>query len=587
MQLFKVTLLTFDLLNHIMGIIQIILLISFILLFAGLYGVFKKAGEQPWKALVPVYNIVVWLKLLQKPWWWVFLVIIPAVGFYMLAVLIVLTSNAFGKRKFGEHVLAVCGYFAWMPWLGFSSSNEWKGVPREEINKHFLKEWGEAAVFAVVAATLIRTFFFEAFVIPSSSMEGTLRIGDYLFVSKMSYGAKVPAIPLTFPFTHNTMPFTETTPSYVDWIELPEIRLPGWSSVERGDIVVFNFPEGDTVWTGDRNRSYYGVIREGIQSGMSEREVRKRIIPDEIVVHPVDKKDNYVKRCVAAAGETLMIRDREVFINNSKQKLPAEAQFGWKINSKYLPDPLKFVVQGYGFDFNSYKRAVEPMQNEFHDIGITDDIQPLFGDSTFQAIISCPPQSLAALRSLVDSLVISNFALGQNLEDDVFPHDPLHFPWNRDNFGPLLIPKEGMTVKLSLDSLPLWRRIIEVYEHNKLEIKGGQIYINDVLANTYTFQQNYYFMMGDNRHNSLDSRYWGFVPEDHVVGKPVFVWMSRGEHSGLRPERMMTFVTKDGLSKSYLWFVIGGIAIYSGWSYYRGKKKKEAEAKRPSLRKKK
>lgn len=583
MQLFKVTLLTFDLLNHIMGIIQILLLISFILLFAGLYGVFKKAGEQPWKALVPVYNIVVWLKLLQKPWWWVFLVIIPAVGFYMLAVLIVLTSNAFGKRKFGEHVLAVCGYFVWMPWLGFSSANEWKGVPREEINKHFLKEWGEAAVFAVVAATLIRTFFFEAFVIPSSSMEGTLRVGDYLFVSKMSYGAKVPAIPLTFPFTHNTMPFTETTPSYVDWIELPEIRIPGWSDVERGDIVVFNFPEGDTVYTGNRNRSYYGFIRAMSQrTKMPESQIRKIYVPDSIVVHPTDKKDNYVKRCVATAGDKFEVRDQQIYINGAVQKYPKEVQFSYNFN----------IPQGYG--------SWESFQDELNANGITDNFYYSQNDTLRQFTVSCSEANSKILEKITGSAVSRAFfekgicdiptltpMAFESTVDDVFPHDTTHFKWNRDNFGPLLIPKEGMTVKLSLDSLPLWRRIIEVYEHNTLEIKGGQIYINGQLATTYTFQQNYYFMMGDNRHNSLDSRYWGFVPEDHVVGKPVFVWMSRGEHSGLRPDRMMTFVSKDGLSKSYLWFVIGGIAIYAGWSYYRGKKKKEAESKRPSLRKNK
>lgn len=564
-----------------MGSIQIVLLITFILLFVGLYGVFQKAGEKGWKALIPVYNILIWLKILHKPWWWVFLVIIPAVGFYMLAVLIVLTSNCFGKRKFGEHVLAVVGYFIWMPWLGFSKDNQWLGVPEPEKKRPVWKEWGEAAVFAVVAATLIRTFFFEAFVIPSSSMEGTLRIGDYLFVSKMSYGAKVPAIPLTFPFTHNTMPFSETTPSYVDWIELPEMRLPGFGEVQRNDIVVFNFPEGDTVWKGDRNRSYYGVVRDAaIQYNTTQDEIRKQLIPDEIIVHPVDKEDNYVKRCVAVAGESISIKNREIYINNEKQPFPKEVQFAWKFNSNAVPVPSP------NFNYNEYKRIVKPLQERFYEIGITDDIQPIFGDTMYRAAIACPESSLDALRQLVGKIEISNYEPGSHLEDDVFPHDPEHFPWNRDNFGPLLIPKEGQNIELSVNNIALYERVIRVYEGNQLEVKGNQIIINGQPVTSYTFKQNYYWMMGDNRHNSLDSRYWGFVPEDHIVGKPVFVWMSRGEHTGFRPDRMMAFVGKDGLSRSYLWVVLGGIGAYFAWTYFRNKKKEATKPKKPAFKKK-
>lgn len=557
-----------------MGIIQIILLITFILLFIGLYGVFQKAGEKGWKALVPVYNIVIWLKILHKPWWWVFLVIIPAVGFYMLAVLIVLTSNCFGKRKFGEHVLAVCGYFIWMPWLGFSKELEWKGVPKPEEKRHWLKEWGEAAVFAVVAATLIRTFFFEAFVIPSSSMEGTLLVGDYLFVSKMSYGAKVPSIPLTIPFTHNTLPFTETTPSYVDWIKLPQIRFPGWSDVERNDIVVFNFPEGDTVYVGNRNGSYYGWMRlRDMNEAKTIDQIRRELIDgDSIVVHPIDKEDNYVKRCVAAAGDKFEVRDRMVYINGKQEKLPERAQFAWKFNAP-------FDVPG----------AYESYMDEFHSIGINEE-QPNYtiGDTSYAFLIPVPEQSVDAFKQVVAQTEVSNFPKGKVLvDDDVFPHDTTHFKWNRDNFGPLLIPKEGMTINLSVDSLVLYERVIRVYEGNKLEVKNGTIFINDQPTTKYTFKQNYYFMMGDNRHNSLDSRYWGFVPEDHIVGKPVFVWMSKGEYSGFRPDRMMAFVGKDGLSKPYLWVVLSGIGAYIAWNYFRNKKKEAAQPKKPSFKKKK
>jgi signal peptidase I len=562
-----------------------VLLVCFILLFVGLYGVFQKAGEKGWKALVPVYNIVIWLKILQKPWWWVFLVIVPAVGFYMIAVLVVLTANCFGKRKFGEHVVAVIGFFAFIPWLGFSKDLEWKGVPKQEEKRHWLKEWGEAGVFAVVAATLIRTFFFEAFVIPSSSMEGTLLVGDYLFVSKMSYGAKVPSIPLTFPFTHNTLPFTETTKSYVDWVELPEMRIPGWSNVERNDIVVFNFPEGDTVWIGDRNRSYYGYLRtKSFTTGASVDQIRKEVIENDIIVHPVDKEDNYVKRCVAAAGDLFEVRDQVIYINGQPQPFPDNVQFSYNFNDSHCGENVRDVYQ-----------------QELASIGITDIWYYSQEDSVRSFNVSAPQSALRDLALMtgdtsitrafypkgkvkMDAMIPMAF---ETTIDDVFPHDTVHFRWNRDNFGPLLIPKQGMTIHLTPDSLVLYERAIRVYEGNKLEVKNGTIYINDKPSTSYTFRQDYYFMMGDNRHNSLDSRYWGYVPADHIVGKPVFVWMSKGDASGFRPDRMMTFVSKDGLSKSYLWFVLFGIAAYSGWSWWRNKKKMEAEKKKPAFQKKK
>ncbi len=567
-----------------MGIIQIILLITFVLLFVGLYGVFQKAGEKGWKALIPIYNIVIWLKIIHRPWWWVFLVIVPAVGFYMLAVLIVITSNYFGRKKFGEHTLAVVGYFIWMPWLVFSKETQWIGEPKKEEKRPIWKEWGEAGVFAVVAATLIRTFFFEAFVIPSSSMEGTLLVGDYLFVSKMSYGAKVPAIPLTFPFTHNTMPFSETQPSYVDWIELPQIRFPGWDDVERNDIVVFNFPEGDTVYVGNRNTSYYSWLRSMASSnGTTEADVRKHYVPDSIVVHPIDKKDNYVKRCVAVAGDIFEVREQVVHINGKPQPFPEGVQFSWNFGAP-------------GFEAGNREQFISNLAS----IGISDEFWYSQQDTARRYNVNAPNSSLEELKNMTGAVERSYYPPGVvkmstltpqafgNTLDDVFPHDTLHFRWNRDNFGPLLIPKEGMTIKLSIDSLPLYERAIRVYEENKLEVKNGVIYINDKPSTTYTFKQNYYFMMGDNRHNSLDSRYWGFVPADHIVGKPVFVWMSKGKYSGFRPDRMMAFVSKQGLSKSYLWYVVAGIALYIGWGYFRKKKKADAAPKgKPAFKKKK
>jgi signal peptidase I len=541
--------------------IHIFLLVSAALLLVGLYKTFEKAGEKGWKAFVPVYNFLIWLKIIKKPWWWIFLVLIPTVGFYMLAIMLVLLSNCFGKRKFTDHLLAIFAYFIWVPYLGFSKDVKFTGVPPEEKKRSMLKEWGEAAIFAVVAATLIRTFFFEAFVIPSSSMEGTLLVGDYLFVSKMSYGAKVPSIPLTVPFTHNTLPLTETTPSYLDWVELPYMRLPGFGEVQRNDIVVFNFPEGDTVWTGNRNMSYYGYLRmKSRETGMSIANVRKTLIEsDSIIVHPVDKEDNYVKRCVAVSGDILEVRDKEIYINKAPTKAPAAAQWAWDFNYKI-----------------ENQQDYQNLFDQFTEKGIIDNSNEGYGrsiaDTAFAFSVPVPVNKMGVFRSLVGNTQQSLSPKGL-VDPDVFPHDTLHFKWNRDNYGPIQIPKEGMTVKLSPENIALWERIISVYEGNTLEIKDGKFIINGQPATTYTFKQDYFWMMGDNRHNSLDSRFWGFVPADHVIGKPVFVWMSKGEFAGLRPERMMAFVSKEGLSKSYLWWVIGGIVVIVAFNQYRNRNK--------------
>jgi len=550
-----------------MSSIHVFLLLSAAALLVGLYKTFEKAGEKGWKAFVPVYNFVVWLKIIQKPWWWIFLVMIPTVGFYMLAIMIVLLLNCFGKRKFIEHVFAVVAYFIWVPYLGFSQAVKWQGVPAPEKNKPWWKEWGEAGIFAIVAATLIRTFFFEAFVIPSSSMEGTLLVGDYLFVSKMSYGAKVPAIPLTIPFTHNTMPFSETAVSYLDWIELPYMRLPGFGSVERNDIVVFNFPEGDSVYIKERNSSYYQMVRDNaLMSGKTTDQVRQEFLDNnEVIVHPVDKEDNYVKRCIGIPGDRIEVRNRVLFVNGKEAMTPEHMQFSYDVGGNVNPSVLaKSGIESRPKDNGELTIFVNNPQLEQLKPSLTS---VKINVDTFAALQAKGMLAMSTNNPPTD--LVMAYLEPFNL----FPHAPKTFQWTRDNYGPLVIPKEGMTVKLSLDSLPLWERVIRVYEGNTLEVKDGKIFINGSVATTYTFKQDYYFMMGDNRHNSLDSRYWGYVPADHIVGKPVFVWMSKGDATGMRPERMMSFVSKDGLSKSHLWWVLGGILVIVGFNYFRNRKK--------------
>lgn len=557
--------------------IQIFLLLSVVALFAGLYKVFEKMGEKGWKALIPGYNFYVWIKLVKRPWWYLILTLIPTVGIYMIGILLVDTANYFGKRKFSDHVFAVLGYFLFIPMLGFSKTNKLVGPKPKEENKHWLKEWGEAAVFAVVAATLIRTFAFEAFTIPTSSMEKTLLRGDYLFVNKMKYGAKIPSNPLTLPFTHNTMYLSATKPSFLDWIELPYLRFPGWASIKNNDIVVFNFPEGDTVWKGNTNVSYYGEVRNRAYSSgnpdfnAAAASVRQELINnDELLVRPVDKEDNYIKRCVAIPGDKLEIRKGELFIND-KAAFKAENLQG------------TYLIQGYdGFVAKKIKESdIEIMDGNNDNILGNGDGLRLDSVTFFDFQAQLTEKEYELFKSHCTR--IEKHFWDTTVYDGAFPQSP-DYKWNRDNFGPLVIPKAGVKVELTAKNLPLYRRIIEVYEGNTLNVDGGKILINGDIATSYTFQLDYYFMMGDNRHNSLDSRYWGFVPETHIVGSPSMVWLSKRPDSqifnGFRTNRMIAFVNNEGLTRSFLWIFVAGVVAITGFNYYRRKRKAAQTAKK-------
>ena len=290
------------------------------------------------------------------------------------------------------------------------------------------------------------------------------------------------------------------------------------------------------------------------------------MVPDSIVVHPVDKEDNYVKRCVAVPGDVLEVRDRELMINGKSAMVPDGAQWAYKFNA-----PIE--------NENDYKI----LKAHFESVGVTDEFgRTQYTDSSFTFTIPVHESRVQAFKEIIGETTPDK-APKSFWDFDCFPHDT-NYKWNRDNFGPITIPKKGVTVTLIPKDLPFWERIIKVYEGNTLEIKDGKYILNGQPSTTYTFKQDYYFMMGDNRHNSLDSRYWGFVPANHIVGKPVFVWFSKGQHTGIRPERMMTFVSREGLSKSYLWWVIGGIAamfIYGQVKSRRKEKQKPASKAAP------
>ena len=341
--------------------------------------------------------------------------------------------------------------------------------------KSATREWADAIVFAVIAATLIRTLFIEAYVIPTPSMERTLLVGDFLFVSKVNYGARTPMTPIAFPFAHHTMPLLGTK-AYWDGWELPYYRLPGLSEVKKGDVVVFNYPQDTT-----NNR-------------------------------PVDKRENYIKRCQGGPGDTLSVQHAQVYVNRLKAPNPPEGQI----------------------DYNYTTTGMDVNPQIFDDLHVT-----IYEGNPNPTMTS---EAAKTLRGYSNIKSVTARIAPKGVADDLNPVFPLKYPmhvvlgklpayhWNADNFGPIIIPKKGWTVKLDSITFPLYERAIEVYENNKVQVNGTDIIINGKKTDTYTFKMNYYWMMGDNRHDSEDSRYWGFVPEDHIVGKALFIWMSWDEN---------------------------------------------------------
>jgi signal peptidase I len=373
----------------------------------------------------------------------------------------------------------------------------WKKKNPPDGKQTKLVEWIDAIIFAVIAATFIRLFFIEAYTIPTSSMEKSMMVGDYLFVSKVAYGPKLPNTPLSFPFVHHTMPFTTTVKSFSTLIQEPYRRLNGFGKVKNDDVVVFNFPEGDTVALKMQDRSYYELCRT---YGRERVRTDKRVFGD-IIYRPVDKQENYIKRCVAISGDSLKIVNGDAIVNGKQQKAIPGIQY------KYL-----VVITGSSFN----KDALDKLD-------ITPD-EVEGSESAYKMSLTASQAKKLGELKFIKSIERIYYPANERMPD-IFPSDP-KYTWNLDNFGPIWIPKKGVTINLTPDNLPLYKRLISVYEGNKLEVKDGTIIINGSSATTYTFKMNYYWMMGDNRYNSADARYWGFVPEDHVVGKASFVWLS-------------------------------------------------------------
>ena len=376
----------------------------------------------------------------------------------------------------------------------------WKKDYREGEKRNVFLDWLDAIIFAVVVVTFINIFFFQAFKIPSSSMESSLLTGDHLFVNKLAYGPRVPLTPLTVPFTHNVLPNGKE--SYSTLIQSDYRRLRGFGHVKRGDYVVFGFPNGDTVLTKAPANDYYAMVRmNGRDYTISEL--------GPVKVRPMDKKDHYVKRCVAVAGDTLELRNGRVYINSELQDAYPGVQTTYRVVTNGDPINVRNLDK---LGVNVSEVMFDGTLPGYYDLPLTASM--LETVKGYPNVVSVEENIDVWPPDYPDSYLM------------LFPFAE-HFRWTRDNYGPIWIPAKGAEIELTPENLPLYRRIIEVYEDNDLGVSAdGRIFINGEEVHSYTFRQDYYFMMGDNRHNSLDSRYWGFVPEDHIVGKPALIWFS-------------------------------------------------------------
>jgi len=462
------------------------------------WQLFAKAGYKNVYAIIPIYNLHILLKIIHKPLWWWILLLIPFINVFVYMLMIIELVKCFGKFHLWEQLVAVLFPFLYFPYLSFKTNLVYQNpMTTKRPKKSPTREWVDAIIFAVVAATIIRTFLIEAYTIPTSSMEKSLLVGDFLFVSKISYGPKLPNTPIAFPFVHHTMPLSKTMKSYVEWIKLPYYRFAGLGKVNRYDAVVFNYPAGDTL--SDKfqsNVSYYSLIKEY---------GRARVWSDErnfgkIIARPVDKRENYIKRCVGLPGDLIQIIDADLYVNTSPAMVPAGLQF-------------KYTIKTNGDAIN---------QRLLDKFNITEGKRSGSNEFVFWmgADIAAQMKELPNVTQVTKMIEPAG-----EWNPEVFPYSQ-KYGWNIDNFGPMMVPKAGVSVSLTTENLPLYERIIKAYEGNSLKVEGNHIFINGKQVDSYTFKMDYYWMMGDNRHNSADSRIWGFVPYDHIVGKAVFVWLS-------------------------------------------------------------
>lgn len=430
------------------------------------YKFFEKAGKPGWIGFVPVYNAYMHLEIVGRPVWWVILLFVPVVNFFIALTILLDLLKSFGRYSYVDQALGVVLAPFYMLYVAFSDTHYLgKATELPKRTRTVGQEWFEAIVFAVFAATFIRWIFMEAYVIPTPSMERSLLVGDFLFVSKINYGPRTPKTPLQIPLTHAKIWGTDI-PSYTDLIQLPQYRLPSLGRVERKDVVVFNYP------------------------------------PE--FEHPKDLRTHYIKRCVAIAGDVLEVRNGQVFVNGEAQENPELMQHKYFVQTSQVIRDRVFS----GYKIWEYSPSMKP-------------------DGTKGYVVLTSEKTARQLEALdfINSVEVL-FMDKENVEPRIFP-DARYFPWNADHFGPLEIPYRGLTFTVDEYNLARYGSTIRNYEeHDEVKMDVDKLYINGEQVTEYTFKKDYYFMMGDNRHNSEDSRYWGFVSEDFIVGEASFIWMS-------------------------------------------------------------
>ena len=464
--------------------ILIFFIVWYVLIGITSYKLFEKAHEPGWKGAVPLLNLYTWNELQGRKWWWVLLLFVPIVNIFIYGQMIMDLLKSFERTSFLDYLLGLLFTPFFLAWMSFNENVEWDGPATElgKIQKSRLRDWTDSILFAIVAATLIRWFLIEAFTIPTPSMESSLMVGDFLFVSKVNYGPRVPKTPIAFPLAHNTLPLTSGTKSYIEIGDgLPYYRFPGLEDIDRFDVVVFNYPE-------DEGR-------------------------------PIDKRDNYIKRCIGLPGDKVKIVDDAVSVNGEAAPVFESQQFLYEVSIRNYPLVLE--------ELNRAEISLE---------GVLKTSERNEGnDAIYTYHMFLTQHSVDALKGLSKVLSVkrTNHPNGSDLFMNNNDRSNFSMPnWTIQNFGPLWIPKKGETIAMNDTNFHTYGLCITKYEGaGKLELrKDGKVYLNDELLEEYTFQMDYYFMMGDNRHNSFDSRGWGFVPEDHIVGKALFIWFSWDKH---------------------------------------------------------
>ena len=547
------------------------------LIFAGSQKLFRLAGVPGWHAIIPFYNIIKHLDIIQRPRWWIILVFIPVINLLMIPVVWVEFIKRFNHNSKIDRILVILTLGFYFFYISYVSS---KTKLVKEISFSGFERSIGSFIFAIVIATIVHNYFLQPFVIPTGSLEKTLRVGDFLLVSKFHYGARVPSTVVTLPMVHDTIPIIKTR-SYLKSPQLPYIRIPGFQEIKNNDIVVFNWP-ADTV--------------------------RRFFVKEKGVIKPRDKKSNYVKRALGIPGDTIEIKDGIIFINGKKNVLPDRAKpiFTYNIRSEkgVSSNKLKEIgIEGFIRKFiikNLTPRSYEEISNYILSISNTNDNEYLVYTDDSGIPLSIIRDNNITISELIDSTREISLTYedafkveNSNLFDTIyrvtqskgvsnlnfFPNNK-NFKWNNDYLGPIYIPKKGDQIDLSLDNLPLYKKIIKDYEFNDIEISNGRIIINSEEQDSYTFKQDYYWMMGDNRYNSEDSRVWGFVPFDHVLGKPVFIWMSiDGLFNGIqnwkfRWDRIFTTIGLDGEPRSYLPHFIVFIFLWQLYVFIKRRKSK-------------